>query len=121
MVAAGYDPQAFATFFDRLAETKGKTGGFFSDLFGRTSPDARRLREILKGLQTLPAECRAARPAGAAEEFEKWQASVVTYSGTGRREALHHVLSTMALRPAASGRHRSLALQPRRQISLGTG
>ncbi|HET6889990.1 MAG TPA: M48 family metalloprotease, partial [Pyrinomonadaceae bacterium] len=34
MVAAGYDPDAFAAFFDRLAETKGKTGNWFSDIFG---------------------------------------------------------------------------------------
>ncbi len=33
MTRAGYSPQAFETFFDRLAETKGNTGGFWSEFF----------------------------------------------------------------------------------------
>jgi WD40 repeat protein len=112
MAAAGYDPQTFAAFWDRFAETKGKTGGFFSDLFGRTNPNARRLREIVKGLQALPAECRAARPAGAAEEFATWQAEAVSFSGAGRKEALHDVLSKKTLDPALRGDINHLRFSP---------
>lgn len=113
MVAAGYAPQAFAAFFDRLADTKGKTGGgFLSDLLGRTNPDVRRLREIMKGLQTLPAECRAARAAGSAEEYEKWRALVVGYSGAGRKEALHDVLSKKTLDPPLRGDINHLRFSP---------
>ena len=103
MVRAGYDPQAFATFWDRFAETKGKTGGWFSDLFGTTKPEARRLREILKNLAALPAECIVARGTASVEEFQKWQAAVVNYSGLGRKEALHAVLSKKALNPPLRG------------------
>jgi predicted Zn-dependent protease len=33
MVAAGYDPSAFYSFFGRLTESEAKGGGWFSDLF----------------------------------------------------------------------------------------
>ena len=45
LVTAGYDPSALARFWDRLTETRGKTGGFLSDVFGTTKPEERRLRE----------------------------------------------------------------------------
>jgi predicted Zn-dependent protease len=56
--AAGFSPEAFVEFFDRLAQTHGKTGNFLSDLFGATKPDERRLREIHKSLSSLPQACR---------------------------------------------------------------
>ncbi|MGH9940920.1 MAG: M48 family metalloprotease [Pyrinomonadaceae bacterium] len=103
MAAAGYDPQSFATFWDRYAETKGKTGGWLSDLFGTTRPESRRLREILKGLAALPPACAAPRINASAEEFQRWQAAVVNYTGTGRKEALHGVLSKKTLDPPLRG------------------
>ena len=60
MVRAGYDPHAQTALWDRYHELKGKTGGFFADLFGRTKPEQKRLREMLRNLKTLPAECVAA-------------------------------------------------------------
>jgi hypothetical protein len=101
LAAAGYDPQALSTFWDRYAETKGKTsGGFLSDLFGTTRPEVVRLREMLKLLGTLPAECvTTAKSTLNAEEFQKWQASVINYSGLGGKEALHGVLSKTILNP----------------------
>jgi predicted Zn-dependent protease len=42
---AGYAPQAFPDLLDRIMETKGKTGSWFSDMFGATSPNSKRLRE----------------------------------------------------------------------------
>jgi WD40 repeat protein len=112
MASAGYDPQAFASFWDRLTEAGGKTGGWLSDLFGTTKPEARRLREILKNLATLPAECVAARGAGAAGEFEKWQAAVVNYTGAGRKEALHDVAFQKQLEPPLRGDITRLRFSP---------
>src|ERR1700722_17026268 len=43
--AAGFSPQAFLEFFDRLAQTHGKTGSLLTDFFGVTRPDQKRLRE----------------------------------------------------------------------------
>jgi WD40 repeat protein len=100
MAAAGYDPQAFASLWDRLAETKGKTGGWLSDLFGTTKPDEKRLRLIRKELQTLPADCASKRAPASPDEFKKWQAAVVSYgAGAGRKESLHDVLSQTRLEP----------------------
>ncbi|HEU4593918.1 MAG TPA: M48 family metalloprotease [Pyrinomonadaceae bacterium] len=112
MARAGYDPQAFASFWDRLAETGGKTGGWFSDLFGTTKPEARRLREILRNLSALPAECVAPRAATAAGEFEKWQAAVVNYTGAGRKEALHDVAFRKQLEPPLRGDITRLRFSP---------
>jgi len=55
--AAGYDPQAHIRFMDRLMGTKGDTGGFLSNLFGTTSADSVRLRDLIKNTQALPAAC----------------------------------------------------------------
>lgn len=100
LAAAGYDPQALSAFWDRYAETKGKTsGGFLSDLFGTTRPEVVRLREMLKLLGALPAECVNAKSGVSTEEFQKWQAAVINYSGLGGKEALHGVLSKTILDP----------------------
>lgn len=103
MAAAGYDPQSFTSFYDRLVETKGKTGNFFTDLFGTTSTASRRLREMMKGSASLPPSCIDARKATPLEEFQKWQALVVNYTGAGRKEALHSVKSKIALSPPLRG------------------
>jgi hypothetical protein len=99
LVAAGYDATAFARFWDRITETKGRTGGFFSDLFGTTRPEERRLREMLKAASQLPPECAPKREAAADEEFKRWQSAVLTYAGLGRRESLHGVVSKTQLDP----------------------
>src|SRR5262249_266467 len=97
--AAGYDPAANAQFFDRITENKGKTGSFFSDLFGTTRPEARRVREMIKLVGTLPPSCVETRESTSAETFKQWQASVINYTGLGRREALHSVVKKVTLDP----------------------
>lgn len=112
MARAGYDPQAFAAFWDRFAETKGKKGGFFSDLFGTTKPESRRLREMLKSLSALPADCIAPRAPVTTEDFQRWQSAVINYSGTGRKEALHAVVSKKTLEPPLRGDINHLRFSP---------
>lgn len=99
LVSAGYDPAAQARFWDRMTETKGKKGNFFSDLFGTTRPEERRLREMLKSVASLPAACVQSRTAAQSEEFKQWQSSVISYTGLGRRESLHGILSRQQLSP----------------------
>lgn len=96
---AGYSPQANAQFWDRIAETKGKTGSGISDFFGFTKPEQRRLREMLKLADALPVGCSGTRAAMPAEEYAKWQAAVVAYSGLGRKESLHALLVRKKLNP----------------------
>jgi WD40 repeat protein len=96
---AGYAPQAVAQFWDRLAETKGKTGSAFANLFGFTNPEQARLRDMLKQANELPKSCLGARSAGSPEEFEKWKNEVVAYTGLGHRESLRGVVQRKALNP----------------------
>lgn len=112
LVSAGYDTAAEARFWDRITETKGKTGGFFSDLFGTTRPEEKRLREMLKAAQQLPPECVPKRVAAADDEFKRWQSSVIAYAGLGRRESLHGVLSKTQLSPRLQNDIRRLRFSP---------
>lgn len=100
MVAAGYDPKAFADFFGRLVETKGKTGNWFSDVFGKAKPEDKRLREMVKASEQLPAQCREnRRQSDESQEFLSWQANVVSYRETGRAEELPALMWKKELKP----------------------
>jgi WD40 repeat protein len=94
---AGYAPQAFPDFLDRLMQTKGKTGSWFSDLFGATRPDARRLRETLKDVSSLPAACIDKKEAAPSDAFHQWQAAVLRYRGIGHAERLSGVVARKQL------------------------
>ena len=99
VAASGYDPKASIGMFDRLSGTEGKTGSFMSKMFGTTSPDAKRLGELTKNASTLPAGCADAPEPGRAEAFRAWQVQVASFVGTGRKEALHDVISQKQLAP----------------------
>ena len=77
MVAAGYNPDAFSSAWDRLAETKGKTGNSFTEFFGTTRPAEKRLREILKASSSIPSECLE-KDSSSDENFKQWQTYIVT-------------------------------------------
>lgn len=113
LVRAGYDPQAQASLWDRVTDTKGKTGNFFSDIFGTTKPESKRLREMLKSVSQLPPSCIQARAAGSQDEFQKWQVAVVGYAATaGAREAVHGVVAKTQLDPPLRGDVTHLKFSP---------
>ena len=99
LVAAGYDATAMATFWDRIAGTQGKKGNWLTDLFGTTRPESKRLREMSKAADALPAACRQKSSATQAEAFAQWRSKVIAYSGLGRKESVHGVLSKLQLSP----------------------
>ncbi|PYS69481.1 MAG: hypothetical protein DMF69_16905 [Acidobacteria bacterium] len=99
MVAAGYDANAFPTFFDRLAETKGNTGNWLNDIFGKVKPEQKRLREMIKATDLLPQQCRENRQSVASKDFLNWQASVVSHLGKTVTENLNGLLWKMSLKP----------------------
>jgi hypothetical protein len=96
---AGYSTQAFVDFFDRLAQTKGKIGNSLTDFFGMTKPNEKRLREMHKSLDQLPAACRRRSPSPLSEEFLAWQSDVIGYSGLGRRDSLIGLVDKKVLEP----------------------
>ena len=54
MAAAGYDPKAIVSAWDRMAETEGRTGGSFAGILTGTKPEEKRLRELTKALEAIP-------------------------------------------------------------------
>jgi hypothetical protein len=81
IAAAGYRPQAFSEFWDRMFFVDGKVGGPLSDFFGVTKPQEKRLRAILKLVNSLPPGCGASEPSNS-PEFQKWQTLVTANQPT---------------------------------------
>ncbi|HEY0795497.1 MAG TPA: M48 family metalloprotease, partial [Acidisarcina sp.] len=59
---AGYVPHAYTDFWDRAADTGGKTGSTLTDLFGITRPAQKRLRTMLTVERAIPPGCGATQP-----------------------------------------------------------
>lgn len=98
LTRAGYSPDAFASFWDRRAETQGKTGNWFTDFFGATTPDQQRLRQMRQSIPSMPAACIASRPATAAA-FQSWQQSVIAYTAAAGQQDLPGLLWRRPLSP----------------------
>lgn len=62
MIKAGYAPEAFAAFLDRVNLNGGYTGSFFSDLLEMTPEVSVRVRQAHKVVSALPNTCRLERP-----------------------------------------------------------
>jgi hypothetical protein len=92
----GYNPRAAAVYFDRLADTKGNVGGFWSDLFGKTTEDSKRLREMLQNATPMPASCAQPRP-GAATGYIAWRDSVINFTATRNAEVIPGLIRKRAL------------------------
>lgn len=112
LARAGYSPAAMPNFFDRLAEVHGNTGGFFSDLFGSSTESNRRLREMLKTLKVLPANCGDQPDKNAVEAFQKWQQAVLTYSVHERKETLQPLIRKTVLNPPLQSDFRQVRFSP---------
>ncbi|HEY1203880.1 MAG: M48 family metallopeptidase [Bryobacteraceae bacterium] len=111
--AAGYDTAAQVRAYDRLAETKGRTGNVFSNFFNFT-PDEKRLGAMLKN---APAGCaQASVPAPA--DFAEWRERVLAETKPWMPESLHGVLSRLRLQPPLNGDLRQLRFSPDGQYVL---
>ncbi|MBZ5548774.1 MAG: M48 family metalloprotease [Acidobacteriia bacterium] len=99
MMRAGFNPQSFIDFWDRFNEVHGKTGSWFSDFFGTTKPEQKRLREMLKSFSAMPPGCSSAAPAAHPADFLKWQTEVIGYRTTTAEESLPGLIfrQTLAL------------------------
>lgn len=101
MVRAGYAPESFVTFLDKITVNKGKTGNALTDFLGATHEASQRYRSGLKLIAALPAGCKG-QPPVAKEAFLAWQRSVVEermQSGTGNAEDDVKVPLSDPLRP----------------------
>lgn len=62
MIKAHYDPNAFATFLDRVNDNGGYTGNLFTDAFDLTPLVSIRVRTAHNLISSLPGSCRNPRP-----------------------------------------------------------
>ena len=99
MVAAGYDPNAFSEFFARLTEAKAKSGNWFTNIFGGSTPTDKRLREMIKATEMLPPACRENRSANASQQYLNWQAEVVSFRQAQVAEELPGLMWKRELSP----------------------
>ncbi len=100
VVAAGFDPGAPIAFWDRLVETEGKKGNWFTDVLRFTSPESKRLREMVSIGRGLPPSCRGSRPADLDQEFQAWKENLVLYARKPGQETLRGMVSRASLSPA---------------------
>lgn len=100
MARSGYQPGRYVEFFDRLAQTKGNKGSFWTDLFGRTSHDAKRLRELLRTSVPAMQSCLVeSADAGKGEQFFKWQKAVIASAFAAGKEAIPGLVAKQMLNP----------------------
>ena len=95
---SGYSTQAFVDVLDRLVETHGQTGSWFTDVFGISNSQQRRMRGVMKSLGALPPGCAEERTASSAEAFAKWKEKIVAYSGADSEEVLPGLIYRTALK-----------------------
>jgi Peptidase family M48 len=117
-VSAGYSPESFVDFFDRLAQTNGKTGNVLTDLFQTTTPDEKRLRLMRKFLEDIPAACRGGASLPPSPDFQKWRTEVIAYNGLGHDEVLTGVLDKKKLDPPLRSDIARLKFSPNGQYVL---
>jgi hypothetical protein len=99
MVSAGYNPEAYSDFYARLTEAKAKSGNWFTNIFGGTTPTEKRLREMIKATELLPPACKENRSANASEKYLNWQAEVVSFRQNQVAEELPGLLWKRELSP----------------------
>lgn len=112
MVAAGYKPEAFTSAWERLTETKGRTGNAFTDFFGTTRPEEKRLREMLKAISTISPDCLDKKSVAANDKFAQWQSYVVTTTAFSKTEKLKGLTAKSSLNPFLRGDIRHLQFSP---------
>lgn len=95
---SGYQTDGLADFFDRATNNRGKTGNWFTELFGTTPENSKRLREMQKTVRHFPSECVSHVP-HSSSSFREWQAKVVSFAGTGHREHVPGLESKKPLEP----------------------
>jgi hypothetical protein len=112
MARAGYQPSRFADFFDRLAQTKGNKGSFWTNLFGRTTSESKRLRELVRNASALPPGCIDGRAARSDREFEEWRKAVIEARFAAAKTELPGLVTRKALNPPLRSDLRQLRFSP---------
>lgn len=111
MTAAGYDPNANITAWQRLTETErddDRRGGWF----GGSKPEYKRLREMLRSIEGMPATCREKATISRDEDFRKWKLHVVSIAKVRHKEQFSGLISKGRLLPYLRGSVKHLRFSP---------
>jgi WD40 repeat protein len=112
LARAGYSLQSFADIFNRISESGGKTGNWLSDFFHNTPPEQRRLKDIVKTVQTMPAARIQQASPSPPGEFKSWQAAVIQFENWGPRATLQGILTKVHLDPPLRGQINHIRFSP---------
>jgi len=77
LIAAGYNPDALITSLDRITGSSGQHGNLFTDMFGITPPEGKRIRELEKTVDRLPASCAPPQQPLQMSDLKAWQDRVL--------------------------------------------
>lgn len=99
LTAAGYDADALATVLDRIAGLNGRHGSFFSDVFGLSKPEQKRIRDLQKAVSMLPDTCPTHAPVLTNSDFKAWQDRVLKLLGSEEPSKLNGLLAVRDLKP----------------------
>jgi WD40 repeat protein len=114
-VRAGYSADAYVALWDRYNATGGRTGNLFTDFFNTTGTASRRLREMTRALEALPAACRTARAPESADAFAAWRERVIAdtrMTAAGREAATDEAATTKTLTPRLGTELHTLRFSP---------
>src|SRR5215813_4159584 len=111
MTRGGYQPSSSADIFDRVV-TKGRKASFWSDFFHTTSPDAKRLGELVHNAVPLPPECVSHLSADANIHFLKWQKGVIESKFASASEVVPGLVSRVELKPKLRNDLNSIEFSP---------
>ncbi len=108
---AGYDPMHYVEFADRLLETKGNKGNFWSDFFGATTSSSKRLRELVKTAEPVAKACVTPVVADASH-FTQWQKSIIESRRVAAKQDIPGLVRKVALQPQLRGDVDNLQFSP---------
>lgn len=103
LMKAGYQPSAYADFWNQVAQTKGKTGSAMGGFFHAIPPSQRRLRGILNSISTIPPSCISATSPSISPDFVAWR---------------KHLAADLTTIVAADADEKAIQLNPRLQSDL---
>lgn len=112
LAGAGYSSEAGSEIFDRMAETRGKKGNWFTDFLGGENPDSKRLREMVNTAAKIPEACIGSSRGLDPSAFKAWQSDVIENIKWGSQELLHSVLKKIPLDPPLRGEITNLKFSP---------
>ena len=118
LLAAGYNPGALVTALDRITGSGGQHGNLFTDIFGITPAEGKRIRELEKTVDRLPSACPPTEQPVQASALTAWQDRVLKLTVSQQAANLPGLLSVRRLTPALVSDMQYIHFSPNGQFAL---